>query len=195
MTGAEETVAREILASAKSLIDRSSSDTRGLWPRAAVLLQRQALEVALKTYWSAKARGVEECSTRAQFLCLGSYLRNEPVARRAHLAWTALSWRVEGSCAAPRTMPSSSSSEVQVKVRVDAEGIQRAVLKVRGLNVLLDAELADLYGVDVRALNQAVARNADRFPCDFMFKLTAKEAASLRSQSVILEADRGRNSL
>lgn len=91
MTGAEETVAREILASAKQLIDRSSSDTRGLWPRAAVLLQRQALEVALKTYWSAKARGVEECSTRAQLLCLGSYLRNEPVARRAHLAWTALS--------------------------------------------------------------------------------------------------------
>ena len=91
MTGAEDTVAREILASAKQLIDRSSSDTRGLWPRAAVLLQRQALEVALKTYWSAKARGVEECSTRAQFLCLGSYLRNEPVARRAHLAWTALS--------------------------------------------------------------------------------------------------------
>lgn len=91
MTGAEETVAREILASAKQLIERSSSDTRGLWPRAAVLLQRQALEVALKTYWSAKARGVEECSTRAQFLCLGSYLRNEPVSRRAHLAWTALS--------------------------------------------------------------------------------------------------------
>jgi hypothetical protein len=91
MTGGEETVAREILASARQLIDRSSSHTRGLWPRAAVLLQRQALEVAMKTYWSAKARGVEECSTRAQFLCLGSYLRNDPVARRAHLAWTALS--------------------------------------------------------------------------------------------------------
>jgi hypothetical protein len=91
MTGAEETVAREILASARQLLDRSSSDTRGLWPRAVVLLQRQALEVGLKTYWSAKARGVEECSTRAQFLCLGSYLCNEPVARQAHLAWTALS--------------------------------------------------------------------------------------------------------
>lgn len=91
MTDAEETVAREILASARQLLDRSSSDTRGLWPRAAVLLQRQALEVGLKTYWSAKARGVEECSTRAQFLCLGSYLSNEPVARQAHLAWTALS--------------------------------------------------------------------------------------------------------
>lgn len=91
MTQTEETVAREILASARRLADRSSADTRGLWPRAVVLLQRQAMEVAMKTYWSAKARGVEECSTRAQFLCLGSYLRNEPVARRAHLAWTALS--------------------------------------------------------------------------------------------------------
>jgi ORF6N domain-containing protein len=49
----------------------------------------------------------------------------------------------------------------------------------------VDADLADLYGVHVRALNQAVARNADRFPYDFMFKLTAKEAESLRSQSVI----------
>ena len=91
MTGAEETVAREILASARRLLDRASIDTRGLWPRAVVLLQRQAIEVALKTYWSAKARGVEECSTRAQFLCLGSHLGNEPIARRAHLAWTALS--------------------------------------------------------------------------------------------------------
>jgi hypothetical protein len=91
MTDAEETVAREILASARRLLDRASADTRGLWPRAAVLLQRQALEVGLKTYWSAKAGGVEECSARAQFLCLGAYLRNEPVARRAHLSWTALS--------------------------------------------------------------------------------------------------------
>jgi hypothetical protein len=91
MTDADETVAREILASARQLLDRSSADTRGLWPRASVLLQRQALEVALKTYWSAKARGVEECSTRAQFLCLGTYLGNEPVARRAHQVWAALS--------------------------------------------------------------------------------------------------------
>lgn len=88
-----------------------------------------------------------------------------------------------------------SSSKMERKARVDAEVIQRAVLRVRSQNVLLDADLADLYGVDVRALNQAVARNADRFPSDFMFKLTAKEAASLRSQSVILESDRGRNSL
>ena len=82
-----------------------------------------------------------------------------------------------------------------MKARVDAEVIQRAVLRVRSQNVLLDADLAELYGVDVRALNQAVARNADRFPSDFMFKLTAKEAESLRSQSVILKSHRGRNSL
>lgn len=91
MTSSNETVAREILASAKELLERSSADTQGLWPRAAVLLQRQALEVALKTYWSLKAPGVEECSARAQLLCLGTYLRDESIARRAHQAWTALS--------------------------------------------------------------------------------------------------------
>lgn len=91
MSGGHETIAREVLASAKRLLDRASSETSGLWPRAAVLLQRQALEVALKTYWSAKAPGVEECSTRAQFLCLGTFLKDERVARRAHQVWTALS--------------------------------------------------------------------------------------------------------
>ena len=91
MTNQEETIAREILASANDLLERSSADTRGLWPRAAVLLQRQALEVALKTYWSLKAPGTEECSARAQLLCLGTYLGNEEIARRAHYVWTALS--------------------------------------------------------------------------------------------------------
>jgi hypothetical protein len=91
MIGPAETVAREILAAANDLLDRSSKDTRGLWPRAAVLLQRQALEVALKTFWSLKAPGVEECSARAQLLCLGAYLADDGVARRAHHVWTALS--------------------------------------------------------------------------------------------------------
>jgi hypothetical protein len=73
-----------------------------------------------------------------------------------------------------------------------AETIERAICRVRGQNVMLDADLAALYQVDVRVLNQAVRRNADRFPSDFMFKLTAEEAASLRSQIVILESGRGR---
>ena len=77
---------------------------------------------------------------------------------------------------------------MKTKTRVDADLIQRAVRRIRGQNVLLDADLATLYGVDVRALNQAVARNASRFPADFKFKLTTAEAASLRSQTVILDS-------
>jgi len=64
---------------------------------------------------------------------------------------------------------------------------------VRGQRVLLDADLAALYGVETRALNQAVSRNSQRFPEDFMLRLTPEEAASLRSQIVILEAGRGRH--
>jgi hypothetical protein len=87
----DATVARELLAAARSLADRPDVNTRGLWPRAAVLLARQSLEVALKTYWSAKAPGVEESSLRAQLLCLGTWVSDEPLARRGHQAWSALS--------------------------------------------------------------------------------------------------------
>ena len=61
------------------------------------------------------------------------------------------------------------------------------MLRIRGHNVLLDADLAALYGVKAKALNQAVKRNIARFPGDFMFQLTTKEVGSLRSQSVTLE--------
>jgi len=87
----ESTVARELLAAARMLADRPAVDTRGLWPRAAVLLARQSLEVALKTYWSAKAPGVEESSMRAQLLCLGPWVSDDLLARRAHHVWSALS--------------------------------------------------------------------------------------------------------
>lgn len=53
--------------------------------------------------------------------------------------------------------------------------IERAILIVRGQKVIIDAELAELYGVQTKALNQAVKRNAERFPEDFMFKLSAEE--------------------
>jgi hypothetical protein len=56
---------------------------------------------------------------------------------------------------------------------------------------MLDDALAELYGVQVRALNQAVTRNQVRFPSDFMFQLTPDEAISLRSQTVILARRRG----
>jgi hypothetical protein len=87
----EATVARELLAAARMLSDQPTIDTRGLWPRAAVLLTRQSLEVALKTYWSAKAPGVEDASMRAQLLCLGTWISDESLARRANQVWSALS--------------------------------------------------------------------------------------------------------
>lgn len=59
--------------------------------------------------------------------------------------------------------------------------------------MLLDRDLASLYGVETKVLNQAVRRNKARFPEDFMFQLTADEHASLRSQFVTLDAGRGRH--
>lgn len=74
---------------------------------------------------------------------------------------------------------------------IPVERITRAILLLRGQRVLLDSVLAELYGVELRALNQAVRRNRERFPRDFMFQLTSKELAALRSQSVILKKRRG----
>lgn len=62
--------------------------------------------------------------------------------------------------------------------------IAEAILIVRGQKVMLDSDLASLYGVSVKMLNQAVKRNSARFPADFMFQLTEDETAHLRSQIV-----------
>ena len=64
------------------------------------------------------------------------------------------------------------------------ENLASLVLAVRGEKVLLDADLADLYGVATKVLNQAVKRNFDRFPVDFMFQLTPEEWERMRSQIV-----------
>ena len=63
------------------------------------------------------------------------------------------------------------------------------IVIVRGQRVVLDSELAVMYGVPLRALNQAVKRNARRFPEDFAFRLTASEADDLKSQFVISSLD------
>ncbi len=74
-----------------------------------------------------------------------------------------------------------------------AETIEASILLVRGHRVLLDEDLARLYGVEVKALNQAVRRNASRFPDDFLIRLTPEEVGRLRSQAVTLETGRGRH--
>jgi len=76
---------------------------------------------------------------------------------------------------------------------VELADVERAISVLRGHRVLLDADLAAMYGVQVRALNQAVRRNKERFPEDFMFQLTEHETTSLRSHTVILEDGRGRH--
>lgn len=69
--------------------------------------------------------------------------------------------------------------------------VERRIYLIRGQKVMLDADLAALYEVATRVLIQAVKRNPTRFPEDFMFQLTAKEALSLRSQIVTSKEGRG----
>jgi hypothetical protein len=69
----------------------------------------------------------------------------------------------------------------------DIQRIEALIYLIRGQKVMLDSDLADLYGVETRALKQAVRRNRNRFPSDFMFELTKEENRALRSQNVILE--------
>jgi len=71
---------------------------------------------------------------------------------------------------------------------IPLEVIESRIFVLRGHRVMLDRDLAELYGVETRALNQAVKRNHDRFPEDFMFQLTLEEGKAvlaLRSQNVI----------
>ena len=67
---------------------------------------------------------------------------------------------------------------------IPVERIEQKIYLIRGHKVMLDADLAELYQVETRALVQAVKRNHDRFPVDFMFQLSPEEAAGMRSQTV-----------
>ena len=83
--------ALRLTAKARGLAGRGEDAATGLWPRAAAALARQALELALRELWRHRAHGVEDCSMRAQLLCLGEYLRDEELAAAARQAWGALS--------------------------------------------------------------------------------------------------------
>ena len=76
---------------------------------------------------------------------------------------------------------------------VPLERITESILWLRGQKVMLDADLAELYEVEIKTLNQAVKRNSGRFPPDFMFQLTTEEFESLRSQFVTLKTGRGQH--
>jgi hypothetical protein len=76
--------------------------------------------------------------------------------------------------------------------RLPAGQIARSIRSIRGLRVILDSDLARLYGVEVKVLLQAVKRNADGFPADFIFVLSKQEIARLRSQIVTSKGRGGR---
>ena len=74
---------------------------------------------------------------------------------------------------------------------IPMERVENRILSIRGHRVMLDADLAELYGVPTKALNQAIKRNAERFPDDFMFQIAREEAEFLRSQTVTLKTVTG----
>jgi len=73
---------------------------------------------------------------------------------------------------------------------IPSEKIQKGIFDLRGTNVMIDRDIAELYGVETRVLNQAVHRNKDRFPGDFAFQLTAEEMREWTSQIVISNSDK-----
>jgi hypothetical protein len=73
---------------------------------------------------------------------------------------------------------------------VSQEVVENKIYLIRGMKVMFDKDLSELYEVKTKALNQTVKRNLDRFPKDFMFQLSLDEAKSLRSQNVTLKRGR-----
>lgn len=76
---------------------------------------------------------------------------------------------------------------------VDSGAIVARIFVLRGLRVVLDADLALLYGVTTKRFNEQVRRNAQRFPADFMFRMTNQDVAALRSQIATLKTSRGQH--
>jgi hypothetical protein len=72
-----------------------------------------------------------------------------------------------------------------MKMDVQLVQVEKRILSIRGQNVMIDHDLAELYEVPTRVLIQAIKRNSDRFPSDFMFQLNESESQGMRSQSVI----------
>lgn len=83
-------------------------------------------------------------------------------------------------------LPKSSQGSMPPVLRIESR-----ILAIRGQKVLLDADLADLYGVETRRLNEQVRRNLERFPADFMFQLDDAEYAALMSQFATSKPGRG----
>jgi len=83
--------AHALVSAARDLIRDDDAATAGLWPRAAALLARQGLELAMERLWEVTAPGLERTSTRCQLLCVGDMLHDRELGGRATLTWRSLS--------------------------------------------------------------------------------------------------------
>ena len=83
--------AHALVSAARDLIRDDDATTAGLWPRAAALLARQGLELAMARLWEVTAPGLERTSTRCQLLCVGDMLNDRELGGRATLTWRSLS--------------------------------------------------------------------------------------------------------
>jgi hypothetical protein len=81
-------------------------------------------------------------------------------------------------------------AKADTSIAIAEDRIINKIYLIRGKKVMLDRDLAELYGVETRVLNQAVKRNEKRFPDDFMFQLTTKELEDWKSQIVISNKER-----
>ena len=86
-----EADAHSLVSAARDLIHIDDPQTAGLWPRAAALLGRQAIEAAMEDLWHLSAPGLEDTSARCQLLCLSQFLGDPDLAGRIHAAWHGLS--------------------------------------------------------------------------------------------------------
>lgn len=78
-------------------------------------------------------------------------------------------------------------------VETEQEDIQHRIFTIRGMQVMLDSDLAKFYGIETKRINEQVKRNSDRFPEDFVFQLTKEEVEFTRSQNASLVTKRGQN--
>src|SRR5258707_5565281 len=93
--------------------------------------------------------------------------------------------------------PSQAKSEIDMADKqplILVDQIEPLILDIRGQKVLLDKDLATLYGVTTKRLNEQVRRNRERFPEDFLLLLTQEEADALRSRNATLKPGRGQHS-
>jgi hypothetical protein len=101
-----------------------------------------------------------------------------------------MQYRLKGSADIP-VIRSEREIKMNSKITVLSKRVESKIVMLRGKKVILDSDLAELYGVAVKRLNEQVKRNADRFPADFLFRLTLVERRVLRSQFATSKTGRG----